>query len=128
MEEEPPKQETFSAISPDVILFAVPFALTIDILDWFFDIGTIVSIIAGLPLIMWMVWRGGRLEKAKEQVQKIRQRVASRSGRKAQAQIMKRAARRVFRRGILVYVAELIPILNLLPFWLIAVFIVLREK
>ncbi|MDP3900981.1 MAG: hypothetical protein Q8Q38_01390 [bacterium] len=116
-------QKGASILDPDVLIFALPFALLIDILDYVLEIGTVVSLIIGAPIILWMVWKAGNLSQAKSQVQQIRsgeRRVAKRASKKL--------AMRALRRGVLVFIAELIPILNLFPFWLLAVVSTLRDS
>lgn len=110
-------------LDPDVLIFALPFAILIDILDYVLEIGTIVSLIIGAPLILWMIWKAGNLSRAKSQVQQIR------SGQRAAARkASKKLLMKALRRGLLVFVVELIPILNLIPFWIIAVVNTLRDS
>jgi uncharacterized protein involved in cysteine biosynthesis len=112
-----------SILDPDVLIFALPFALIIDILDFVLEIGTVVSLIVGLPIVLWMVWKAGNLNQARSQIQQIR------SGeRRAAIRTSKKLIMRALRRGILVFILELIPILNLIPFWLIAVANTLRDS
>lgn len=120
-EQENKKGPAVSPMDPDFLLFALPFAIFIDGLDFFFEIGTLVSFIAGVPLILWLMSRTGRETKTQDIKQDIQQ-------RQQQRQMAKKATSRVLRRGILAFIAELIPILNLLPFWIIFVFSALKEQ
>ncbi|MBI2113431.1 MAG: hypothetical protein HYT50_02540 [Candidatus Wildermuthbacteria bacterium] len=106
-----------SILDPDFLVFAMPFALIIDVLDFFLEFGTFVSLIAGAPLIWWMVARAGKTVDVQDLKQK-----------QAQQQAAKTAGRKALRRGIIVFVAELIPLLNLLPFWTITLFALLRNN
>lgn len=120
-EEIPPTEEgaeTVSVLDPTFLAFALPFALIIDVLDFFFEFGIVVSLIVGAPLILWMVWKAG---KSSVGTQEIKQRQASRQAARA-------AARRALRRGILIFIAELIPLLNLIPFWTVAILLTLRVR
>lgn len=109
-----------SALAPDFMIMAF-LALLVDILDFVFEIGTIVSLVIGAFFIWWLTWRTGRSVNAQElQQQHMQQQQARR--------VAKTAVRKALRRGILVFVAELIPLVNLIPFWLVFVMSALREK
>ncbi|MFH1584826.1 MAG: hypothetical protein ABIB12_01730 [Patescibacteria group bacterium] len=112
-------------LSPDFLVFALPFALIIDVLDFVFDIGTVFSLLLGIPLVLWMVWREGRIKDAGAEIREIAQKrdeyVAHRKAAKTGAKkVARQGGRRVLRRALFIYVAEAIPIVNLIPFWLIS--------
>jgi len=111
-----------SFLDPDVLIFALPLALLIDILDVVLAIGVIVNLIVGIPLMLWMVWKTGELVNAKEQTQNIRQ-----SQRQKQA-ARKVATRRAFRRGALYFIGGLIPIVSIFVLWTLAVINTVRGK
>lgn len=103
-------------LDPD-FLFVLFFAALIDILDFVFELGTLVNLVGGGLLIAWMTSKGGKVPSTKD----IQQ-------HQAQRQAAKAAVKKALRRGILIFIAELIPLLNLLPFWTIAVLAMLRQK
>ncbi|MDP2637217.1 MAG: hypothetical protein Q8P03_01240, partial [bacterium] len=106
-----------SPLDPDFLLFAVPFALLIDGIDFVFQLGIILNLFLGAPLIWWMTKRGGQAPGAGDL-----------QARQAQRQAARTAARRALRRGLIVFALELIPVVSLFPFWLIAVFAMLRQQ
>ncbi len=116
---------------PDVPLVLM-FAIAIDILDVVFSIGTIVSLILGLPILAWMVWKTGKIQSAQEQVQRVRRKSQERAEfqqRQQQRLAERRAAtRRAWRRGLLYFVGGLIPILNIFVLWTWAVITTVRGK
>ncbi|MDP2665015.1 MAG: RDD family protein [bacterium] len=114
---QPNQGRGVSPFDPDFLLFALPFAFFIDALDFVFEIGIIVNLFLALPLIWWMSKKGGQAPGAKDIQLHAQERQAA-----------KAAGKRALRRGLLIFVAELIPILNLFPFWLIAVFAMLRQQ
>lgn len=106
-----------SPFDPGFLLFALPFAFFIDALDFVFEIGIVVNLFLAIPLIWWMTKKGAQAPGAKDVQRHMQERQAA-----------KAAGKRALRRGLLIFVAELIPILNLFPFWLIAVFAMLRQQ
>jgi uncharacterized Tic20 family protein len=92
-------------LDPDFLIFALPVALLIDILSFIPVLGTIVSFVLGGPLVLWMIKKGGQAPGAK-----------------------KAATKRALRRGIVVFVAELITFVNFLPLWTFTVLMMLRQK
>lgn len=126
-ETEPTEQETrapqgplVSAFDPDFMVMAF-LALVVDVLDWVLEIGTIVSLFIGAFFIAWLTWRTGRSVNAQElQSQHTQQQEAR--------QAAKTAVRKAVRRGVLVFIAELIPLINLIPFWIIFVLSALRQQ
>src|SRR3989338_6997731 len=117
-EEEETEEETqaaqgnvVSALDPDFLIMAF-LALLVDILDWVLEIGTIVSLIIGAFFIWWLMWRTGRSVNAQELQQQHMQKQEARQASKV-------AVRKALRRGILVFVAEFIPLINLIPFWIV---------
>ncbi|MBI1971394.1 MAG: hypothetical protein HYS52_00905 [Candidatus Wildermuthbacteria bacterium] len=98
-----------SFLDPDVWL-VLPVAVVIDVLDVVLGIGVIVNLIVGAPLIAWMVWKTGRLQPAKERVQKLR------------------ASRKALRRGLLFFVGGSIPGVSIFFLWTLAVINTVRGK
>ncbi|MCH7828770.1 hypothetical protein IH982_02860 [Patescibacteria group bacterium] len=121
-----------SFLDPDVLLFALPFAVIIDILDVVLAIGVIVNLFIGLPLLAWMVWKTGRIEAGKEQVERVRQgpQMRERFRQRQQARLSARraATRRALRRGLLYFLAGLIPIVSIFVLWTWAVISTIRGK
>lgn len=111
------KEASASVLDLDFLIFALPYAVLIDVLDFVFEIGIIASLLAGGPLIIWLMVTAGK----EVGIEDIRKRGAARQAAKA-------GARRALRRGTLVFIAELIPILNLVPFWIIVVVSTRRKK
>lgn len=109
-----------SALDPDFILMAF-LALVVDILDWVLEIGTVVSLIIGAFFVAWMTWRTGKSISTQALQQQHAQKQEARQTARA-------AVRRAFRRGVLVFVAELIPLINLIPFWIVFVMSALRQQ
>lgn len=105
-----------SVLDIDFLLFALPFALLIDVLDFALSFGTIVTLIVGGPLIAWMAWRTGSSSIGRKEIQQ----------RQAARQAARAGAKRALRRGVLIFIVELIPIVNLIPFWTIAILLTLK--
>lgn len=137
-----------SVLDPDFIL-AFGLALILDLLSYIFlalDGGVVaaaVNIVLGGILIVWMTWRGKRLDEAKQQYQeavqtaqqgreglrrKRQQATAKRSAKRASRTVTKKTSRRLLRRAIFLYIGTSIPIINLIPFWVPGVILMLREK
>jgi len=110
-----------SFLDPDVLVFALPFAGLIDILDVLFSIGTVATLILGAPLILWMVWKTGSIQEVKEKRQGIAERRAQRIAKQ-------KATRRALRRGILYFLGGLIPFVNIFVLWTWAVISTVRGK
>ncbi|MDP2735571.1 MAG: hypothetical protein Q8P12_05190 [bacterium] len=121
-EAAPQGQSQASFLDPDVLLFALPFAIIIDILDVVLAIGVIANLIIGAPLIFWMVWKTGRIEAAKEQVQAVRENMAQRQAAR------KVATRRALRRGIFYFIGGLVPVLSIFVLWTRAIVQTVRGK
>ena len=131
-----------SIFDPDFLAFALPLAGFLDLLSYIFMgldagiIAAIVNIILGGLLILWMVWRGKRIDEAKQLYRRgvgtaregkagIRRRgVATRR----MSVVGKRTSRRLLKRSLIMYIGNSIPIVNFIPFWLIGVILMLREK
>lgn len=75
-----------SPLDPDFLLFALPFAFAIDVLDIILEIaglfvvipkiiGIVIDVLVSLILVFpgWMYWRTGKIEKSKRERQKILQ-------------------------------------------------------
>lgn len=117
----PEEIKKVSPLDPDFLLFALPLAALIDILDFVLEIGMIPSFLLGGILIWWYTKRTGQ-EVDKEQLKEDYQL------RQQRQRASKAAARSTLRRGIIMFVAELVPFLNLVPFWLIFVVSSLKQK
>jgi len=135
-------QAGVSPLDIDFLVFALPLAGLLDILSYIFmglDAGivaAVVNIILGGFLILWMVWRGKRIDEAKQLYRRgvgtaregragIRRRgVATRR----MSVVGKRTSRRLLKRSLIMYIGNSIPIVNFIPFWLIGVILMLREK
>lgn len=133
-ESAPQQQETprGSFLDPDVLIFALPVAITIDILDVVLAMGVIANLIVGSPLILWMVWKTGKIEAGREQIQRVQQGPQERaefSQRQQERLAARRAAtRRAWRRGILYFLGGLVPILSIFVLWTWAVISTVRGK
>jgi threonine/homoserine/homoserine lactone efflux protein len=110
-----------SFLDPDVLIVLL-IAVIIDILDVVLAIGVILNLILGGFLILWMVWKTGRLESAKDQIQNIRQ------SQQARQAARKKATRRAFRRGALFFLGGLVPLLSVFMLWTWAVINTVRGK
>lgn len=114
---EPTSTNQISFLDPDFLLFAMPFALLIDIMDVVLQLGIFVNLILGAPLIMWMMARAGQTID----VQDFRKNQAAKKASKA-------AVKSAFRKGLLVFILELIPIVSVFFFWTITIFLTLRSN
>jgi len=133
-----------SMLDIDFLVFALPLAVLLDALSYIllgFDggiIAAVVNILLGGLLVLWMMWRGKRMDEAKQQyqeaVQNARQSKEDRQKKRAfrraktRAKVGKRAFKRLSRRALIMFVGNSIPIVNFIPFWLIGVIMMLREK
>jgi len=129
-----------SILDMDFLLFALPLAGLLDILSWIFmgiDAGMVaagVNFVLGGLLVGWMVLRGKRWDEARAQHKEAVQ--TAKGGKKGIQQRRqattklagKRVSRRLLKRSLIMYVGNSIPIVNFIPFWLIGVFMMLREK
>ena len=120
-----------SFLDPDVLIVLF-LAVVIDILDVVLALGGVVNLILGVPIILWMVWKTGRVEAGKEQVQRVRQAPQERAAfaqRQQQMLAAKRTAtRRAWRRGILYFLGGLVPIMSIFVLWTWAVVNTVRGK
>jgi len=131
-----------SMLDPDFLVIALPLAFILDALSYIFmglDAGFIaagVNIVLGGILVFWMVLRGKRLDEAKQQFKRgyqtakegkagIRRRAAA---TRRTSIVGKRTSRRLLKRSLIMYIGNSIPIVNFIPFWLIGVIMMLREK
>ena len=112
------RRGSVSILDIDFLVLALPYALLIDVLDFALSFGTIVSLIVGGPLIAWMVYRAGRSSIGRKEIEQ----------RQAARQTARAAAKRMLRRGVLIFILELIPIVNLIPFWTIAIIFMLKPS
>lgn len=129
-----------SALDPVFLVFAFPLAFFLDILSYVFmglDAGVIaalVNIVLGGALVFWMTRRGMSADRANEMLQEsvstARQGKAGLQQRRASAQSMgiKALRKRRLLRPLIMYVGNSIPIVNFIPFWLIGIILMLREK
>ena len=133
-----------SPLDPDFLL-VLPLAGLLDLLSYIFmglDAGvvaSVVNIVLGFIIVAWMVWRGKRMDEAKQQYQQAVQTARAgkaglaergRATQKMTAKSIggKRVSRRLLKRSLLMYAGEAIPIVNFIPFWLVGVIWMLREK
>lgn len=120
-----------SFLDPDVLIVLF-LAVVIDILDVVLAIGVVVNLILGGFILLWMVWKTGRIESAKEQIDRVRrgpqERAEFRQRQQALLAAKKKATRRVLRRGILFFLGGLIPILSIFVLWTWAVIKTVRGK
>ncbi len=127
-EEEAPRG---SFLDPDVIL-VLSLAVLIDILDVTVVLGWFLNLILGIPIILWMVWKTGRLWSAVEQGRRVHQapRLRQEFTQKRQQELAMRrlAARRAWRRALLFFLAGLVPILSIFVLWTWAVISTVRGK
>ena len=139
---EPPRG--VSILDIDFLAFALPLAGFLDILSWIFMgldagiIAAVINFILGGALVLWMVWRGKQMDQAKERhrqgVQTARQGRAGMQQRRGAVRGMrksvvdKRTSRRLLKRSLIMYIGNSIPIVNFIPFWLVGVIMMLREK
>lgn len=134
-------------LDPDFLVFAMPFAVLIDLVDIILELTSFVVIPKLLGMVAdvvtfaiiggWMYWRTGRMADAKKQQQeqmgkKLAEK-ASQLSKKAKKQVAqkvvaKQASKKVFARMGLVLIGELIPFVGLIPFWTISVISTLRKK
>lgn len=135
-------QAGVSPLDMDFLVFALPLAGLLDGLSYIFMgldagiIAAVVNFILGGLLVLWMVWRGKRMDEAKQLHRRgvgtaregkagIRRRsVATRR----MGAVGKRTSRRLLKRSLIMYVGNSVPIVNFIPFWLIGVIMMLREK
>ena len=127
------QQETAqgSFLDPDVIIVLL-LAVIIDILDVVLAIGVIVNLILGGVLILWMIWKTGKLESAREQIERVRQapkvRQDFRQSQQASIAARKKATGRALKRGVLFFLGGLVPILSIFMLWTWAVINTVRGK
>lgn len=120
-----------SFLDPDVLIVLF-LAVIIDVLDVVLAIGVIVNLILGAPLILWMVWKTGKLESGKEQIDRVRQGPQQRANfQKRQQELLaarKKATSRAWKRGVLFFLGGLVPILSIFVLWTWAVVNTVRGK
>ena len=118
-------------MDPDVIIVLL-LAVIIDILDVVLAIGVIVNLILGGVLILWMIWKTGKLESAREQIERVRQapkvRQDFRQSQQASIAARKKATGRALKRGVLFFLGGLVPILSIFMLWTWAVINTVRGK
>ncbi|OQX00988.1 hypothetical protein BWK69_00250 [Candidatus Parcubacteria bacterium A4] len=119
---------------PDfTLMFAV--AITTDICTLFPIIGSLVSLIVGIFIMVWMYGRHKKITDAKEEAEKILKELES-GGSKSKKALrglryakmrQKSLTKFLIKRGC-VYIASLVPILNMIPFWTILLILTIREE
>jgi len=124
-----------SILDLDFLIFALPLAGLLDILSYIFmgmDAGVIAAVInfvLGGLLVLWMVARGKRMDEARAQHrQGVRTARQGRAGMKQRRMATKRMSRRLLKRSLIMYIGNSIPIVNFIPFWIIGVIMMLRQK
>ncbi len=123
-----------SAFAPDFLLFALPLAALLDIFGFisifisFGIAGFIVSLILGIPLIVWMAIREGNIEAVKDHIKQLRSAKASGGTQRAAARkvLQRTILRKILTKGILRLIVG--SLLVFLPYWLWATFSVLRKR
>ncbi|MDP2640974.1 MAG: hypothetical protein Q8P39_00320 [Candidatus Yanofskybacteria bacterium] len=121
-----------SPLDPDFLVFALPLAFLIDISSYLLgglDLGVtaiVVNLILGVPLFIWMIIRGKNIEEAKQQMQTRTKNLQGSLAAKRKTR--KVAMRKGIKRGLILFIGNSIPIVNFIPFWLIGVVMMLRER
>jgi len=118
-------------LDPDFLIFALPLALLFDTIDIILELTAILVVPKLLGMLFdvfvfaliggWVYWRTGKIEKAKRGQERYK--MQGRVSRKVQ-----RVFLRVLRRVGLVFLAEIIVFIGILPLWTIMVISTLREK
>jgi len=130
-QQEEQERSRVHPLDPDFLIFALPFAMLVDALDVILELTSVLVIPKLLGLILdagtmlilggWVYWRTGKIEKAKRGQERYR--MQGRVSRKVQ-----RVFIRIMRKVGLVFLAELIVFVGILPMWTIMVISTLREK
>lgn len=129
--EEQERAKVF-VLDPDFLIM-LSLAIIIDILDWALGFGILVGFVAGLPIVFWMHWRQSKLENVKgkwaQSAKAMNERVAGKLPTKGLGRIMSkgRLTKSITRKAAL-YIAEAIPVVNLLPLWSFAIILMLKNK
>ena len=109
-----------SLMDPDAIM-ALLYAVVLEALDFLPVIGSSASLILGIPLIAWMVWKSGKISSAQEAFGRRSDALAKRA--------VKRAGRRALGRGAVSYVIEGIPLVSTFtPLWIVSVVLTVLQK
>lgn len=120
---------TLSALSPDFLLFALPLAALLDVFGLisifisFGVLGFFVSLVMGIPLVIWMIIREGEIENIQERMNEIKSPGANRQA--TQRRIQRSMARKGARKFLIKIVLG--SLLVFLPYWLWSVFSILRK-
>jgi hypothetical protein len=125
---------TVSPLAPDFLLFALPLAAFLDIFGFisifisFGIAGFIVSLVLGIPLVVWMVLKEGDVEAAKEHAEQLR--AMSKTGAKqkqtvARKMMAKKMVRKVLGRGLRKLIIG--SVLVFFPYWLWSTVSVLKK-
>ncbi|MBI2042497.1 MAG: hypothetical protein HYT21_02025 [Candidatus Nealsonbacteria bacterium] len=116
---------TPNAFSPDFLLFAFPLAAFLDVFGFisifisFGILGFIVSLLLGIPLVIWMVTKENDIAAAKERVRELRKPGAGAT--KAEGKVAKKVLGKGLRKLILGSV------LVFFPYWTWSALSVLRK-
>jgi len=130
-QQEEQERSRVHPLDPDFLIFALPLALIFDAIDIILEATAILVVPKLLGMLFdvfvfallggWVYWRTGKIEKAKSGQERY----------KMQGQVSRKVQRvflRVLRRVGLVFLAELIVFIGILPLWTIMVISTLREK
>lgn len=139
--EEAGEREGVHPLDPDFLVFALPFAIIVDILDIILEftsfivipkiIGILFDIFTFIVIGGWIYWRTSRIAKSKAEIKKTLQKSISKVGVRLERQLARAARaplRRVLIRCGIFLLAEITLLIGLIPFWTIAVLLTLREK
>lgn len=157
-DEVQPPPPPVSPLDPDFLLFALPYAILLDIIGFIPVVGLVVNLIAAIPLMLWVI---AKTKKGAEQFQEYQQqlqerqeqRQAEQAGRQtaereamqaakkettraaergaarvAEREAVQVAGRSVLRKGLIRYFAHFVPVLNIVFSWTKFVFDTLHMK
>jgi Ca2+/Na+ antiporter len=110
-----------SFLDLDVIIVLI-LAVVVDILDVTLAAGVIVSIILGIPFILWMIWKTNKLEDARDQIQKLKR------SPQQKAAARKAFTKKALRRGLLYFAGGIIPVVSIFFLWTLAIINTVRGK
>jgi hypothetical protein len=131
-----------SPLDPDFLLFALPFALLVDIIDIILELTSILVIPKLIGWAMdaftfviiggWIFYRTGKIIKSRQKQQEALQKKMGQQATKMQQQLAKAVAKGPLRKTLVragaTLIGELIPFVGLVPFWTISVILTLKEK
>lgn len=130
-----------SVFSPDFLLFALPFAATLDAVDIILEITSVVVVpkIIGIAIDIlsfiiiggWIYWRTSKIVKSKEAQKKALEKNLMQKTSQMEKQLakgVKGPLRKTILRTGVSFLGELIPFVGIFPFWTVSVISTLREK